>query len=194
MLGTRSLALASVLGLGCGAGGCSHYTPHYMPPDGSRVRPVWEGNRVAWSGPTELPRCLDEIPPEAVARWQQQAASAGAGGSGGGGGWSGGFVVVVVGPPHHHPMPPLAPHHVAGWMLLSSLGSGDEKAAAYVLAGMAVAALVASPAVAIALAASSPEPADEVAREIDAINRFNDRVRELVAECMNRAAAQRGAG
>lgn len=185
----RVAKIAAVV-LAAWTAGCGHYVPDYVPPDASRARPMWEGNRVVRRGPVQLPACPGEVPPEAIARWRDHARGVGPGGGAWGGG---GFVFVAVGPAPS-PIPPIPPHHFAGLMLLSGLSSGNEEAAAYVLAGMAVAAIVAAPGVAVALASAKPEPGQEVAREIDEINRFNDSIRARVAECMNAAMARMEGG
>ncbi len=146
--------------------GCS-YTSDYRPPNDGRARPLWIDDEVVVSRPTSLPQCAP--PPQAYYQGWVPFAE---------GYWDppeergGGAVIAIVGGP---PLP--LPVSAGG----GSGGGGDS------LEGLAVvmaAAIVAFPFVALGLALGQPEPEEEVATAIDAVNTYNDRARYRIAECM----------
>jgi len=171
--------------------GCN-YASDYRPPADGRARPLYKGDKVVMVAPSELPRCLEAGPPPPS---YQYAVPRNAGGY---------YLprshhthvpvaVVVVAPgPPLVPVPvPVGHRHHHGLASGGGVDSGD--AGKYMLAAMAVAALVAFPAVAIGLAMGNPEPEDEVAPAVDAVNRFNDEARERMAYCEAMAGPRGGA-
>jgi len=181
-------AIATVF---CGCG----YTSTYVPPDGWRARPLYNGNEVVMVGSTELPECAtedaeeygdEELPPRMMldddGYWVPAPR-----------------VHVVFWGPVFHPQPfifhPPGPHNLLLGSLFKGSGGvssgGNGKGAGMVLAFAAAVAVVASSGVAIGLAADPPEDDEDVAEGIDQVNRHNDLVRERIAECMRLAEDRR---
>ncbi len=94
-------------------------------------------------------------------------------------------VIVVAPVGHHH-------HHGHSGHHRSTGGGGDGEADPRVLTVLAVGALIALPIVTVGLALGHPEPEDEVADEIDRINRYNDDARHAWRTC-GIIAARKGA-
>ena len=174
----------------CGCG----YTSTYVPPDGWRARPLYNGNEVVMVGSTELPECATDdeeeygeegLPPRMMldddGYWVPAPR-----------------VHVVFWGPVFHPHPfffhPPGPHNLLLGALFKGSGGvssgGNGKGAGMVFAFAAAVAVVASSGVAIGLAADPPED-DDVAEGIDQVNRHNDLVRERIAECIRLAEARR---
>jgi len=150
--------------------GCS-YKSEYQPPKDGRARPVWDDDKVVMVAPPELPSCVGERqPPPSFGYHVPMSGGYWAGGRGGG------HVhvhVVVIG----HPPPLLVPGPIIPG------GDMDGEGAKYLLVGLAAAAIVAFPFIAMGLAMGHPEPEEEVASAIDKINRYNDLARERMAQC-----------
>lgn len=181
------------------AGGCSGYESSYQPPDAYRARAVWSDDGMTIAGMDQVPTCdLDSITAEPVevapgeTRDSVRMMTVGPHGN-----W---IPITLVGWHHYNPFFFLFPHQViaeaihlgsggpvvgstAGGGSVPSLG-GSGDGAAYVLAVLAVVAILASSVIAVGLAVSDPEDGDEIAATIDEVNRINDEARQVMADCM----------
>jgi hypothetical protein len=178
--------------------GCS-YASDYVPPADGRARAVWAGDRVVMSL---------ALPPESACSAEIHAADGWSLGSVRSGhahvhGHVAVWVPIYYGPPIHpvvpgrappiHTRPTVAPRPVGrtpavvqggragAGVHVSSDRTDDLMKRLFVVA--AVAALIALPATAIALASGHPEPTDEVAAAIDDANEFNDSARQPDSPC-----------
>jgi hypothetical protein len=152
--------------------GCSYHST-YEPPADARARAVWQGDKVVMYAPsTEAPVCRggelapDRDPratptghwvPEEQQRRHHRASSVN---------------VIVIAPLGHH-------HHSGHHGSTRGETKGDPR----LLAVLAVGALIALPIVTVGLALGHPEPEDEVADEIDRINKYNDHARHAWRTC-----------
>jgi hypothetical protein len=158
--------------------GC-HYKSDYRPPADGRARAVWQGDKLVMYAPDgDPPVCRDG---------QLDRAPDASGGSY----WdpveydgrleghrrSGGSVTVVV--------PIINVHGGVSHSHSSSGGSASNSAEGNLqaFAALAVAALAVLPIATVALALSRPEDEQDVADEIDRVNRYNDEVRHAWRRC-----------
>jgi hypothetical protein len=168
-----------VFSLGLSAG--CNYQSSYRPPADGRARGVWQKDKIVMYAPsTEAPVCragrLDSSRRPRSTRegyWLADEHHATHHHHTGGGS----VHVVVVGRPVV-PVPFVPLPGVGG-----GGGAFGNDADPRIFAVLAVGALIALPIVTVALALGHPEPEDEVATEIDRINRYNDAARHAWRRC-----------
>jgi hypothetical protein len=168
------LLLAGVLA-GLSVAGCS-YTSEYVPPQDGRARPIWVDDAVQVAAPADLPECVTrEQPPEGYTYTvpQDQDGYYYSPGPGPSGHVHVHVGVVIIG------RPPLLFAPTPGFNPGSISGDGGK----YLAVGLAVGAIIAFPFIAMGLALGHPEPEEEVAGSIDALNTWNDQARERMERC-----------
>lgn len=188
--------------------GCAGYYSQYVPPDSSRVRPVWRDDTLVAVGPATLPECdLNELthltagdeepptkpPPMALdesGRWHPV----------GGPDVGVGFYAAPWDLPHRLLVRQVLLRKRRAGRVSAGSGSGsrsnpeaadllpdDADELATVVAVLLVGAIVASVPVALALAIGDPEDEEGVALAVDEVNRQNDAVRRWISACARQA-------
>ncbi|HWB79730.1 MAG TPA: hypothetical protein VG755_32425 [Nannocystaceae bacterium] len=131
--------------------GCG-YTSQYVPPDGARVRPVWIGRAIVPVGAREIPACEGE--------WEATPAP-----------W-------VAEPTFLDRSPPLWNAFASPGLPVRERDEDDDDGNAVVGAVGAVVAATAIASAAVALAIAPVGETRKNALTIDAINQFNDDLRD----------------
>jgi hypothetical protein len=175
-------AALAVLLAGCG------YKSEYVPPNDGRARGVWEGDKLVVTGPPTLPRCTHPIEGQLRQQYAQYFERDLEGYYVPPPSRHGPSIVIVAVVPYGPAPVPLVP------LLPLPPGKIDGEGAKYLLAAIAVGAIVAFPFVAIGLAAGHPEPSDDVIEAIDQVNRYNDDARRIIALCYATAPEYGGGG
>lgn len=179
--------------------GCGNYTSHYVPPQDGRARAVWQEDRVIASLPADAQsgdcrQAVSDVQTDPV-RYRTYY-----------GGSTNIIIwrpwVVVAGSHHHHRVPSSPTAHRPATASVKSPGGGGSSGGGIGSVGsgsggggggggdigkaavvLVVVALLTLPIITLGLGLGRPEPSQEVAEQIDAVNAYNDLARLNGSPC-----------